>query len=68
VGRHLVPRGAVAILAAIGAGIAFASSEQIIGAVLAGVAIANVILLAVFVSFRLRSARRPPPPPPRRPH
>jgi hypothetical protein len=48
--KLLVFRGILAVVVAVLAVVAFASGHEIFGALLAGLAITNVILVAIFVS------------------
>ena len=64
----LILRGAVACLVAVAAVVAFMNDELVLGALLAGFAIANGILIVVFSRARVRTSRRPPNPPARRAH
>ena len=64
----MIGRGLLVGLTAVLAAVAFARGEPLVGAVLVGFALADVILLVVVTRFRVRAARRPPPPPPRRPN
>ena len=64
----LILRGAVAALVAVAAVVAFLNHEPVFGALLAGFAIANGILVVVFTRARVRTSRRPPQPPARRAH
>ena len=64
----LILRGAVACLVAVAAIVAFMNGEPIFGALLAGFAIANAILIVVFARAHARNASRPPNPPARRPN
>jgi hypothetical protein len=68
--RLLLMRGGVVVLAAIGAVIAFTSGEEIFGALLTGLVVANVLLIAFFASRGAWQRHSPPEPqpPPRRPH
>ena len=52
--KLLVLRGVVAFVVAVLAVISFASGEEIFGALLAGLAITNVILITVFASRQRR--------------
>jgi uncharacterized membrane protein HdeD (DUF308 family) len=52
--KLLVLRGVIAVVVAVLAVISFASGEEIFGALLAGLAITNVILIAVFGSRQRR--------------
>jgi hypothetical protein len=61
-------RGAFAVVLGILAVVAFASGEEIFGALLVAFAITNVILVSVFTWQRTRSAGQPPAPPARRPN
>jgi hypothetical protein len=64
----LILRGAVACLVGVAAVVAFLNDEPVFGALLAGFAIANGILVVVFARARIRTSRRPPAPPARRAH
>jgi hypothetical protein len=68
--RVLLMRGAVVVFA-VGASIfAFISGEEIFGALLAALAITNIILITFFASRGALLRRNPPEPgpPPRRPN
>ena len=65
--RLLLMRGAFAIVLGVLAVIAFASGEEIFGALLAGFAITNVILIAIFTWHQVKRESRPPAPPARQP-
>lgn len=57
--RLLLLRGLVTLVAAIASVAAFASGETVFGALLAGLAITNVVLITIFV--RAQQAQRPRP-------
>ena len=60
-------RGTFAIVLCVLAVIAFASGEEIFGALLAGFAIANMILVAIFTWHQVKHASQPPAAPARQP-
>jgi hypothetical protein len=64
----LILRGGVALLVAVAAVVAFLNDEPVFGALLAGFAIANFILIVVFARAHARNASKPPNPPARRAH
>jgi hypothetical protein len=68
--RVLVMRGAVVVFAVGASIVAFMSGEEIFGALLAALAITNVILITFFASRDAVLRRNPPEPqpPPRRPN
>lgn len=66
--KLLILRGIFVVVLGGLAVVAFANHEDIFGALLAGFAIANLILVTVFATHRVRTANRPPPEPARRPN
>jgi uncharacterized membrane protein len=58
--RLLLARGLLVVVVSILAVVAFASDEEIFGALLAGLAITNLILITIFVARQRRAA--PPAP------
>jgi hypothetical protein len=65
--RLLLMRGTFTIVLGVLAVIAFASGEEIFGALLAGFAITNMVLITIFTWHQVKAASRPPAPPARRP-
>jgi hypothetical protein len=66
--RLLIMRGTFAIALGALAVVAFASGEEIFGALLVAFAVTNVILICVFTWHRARTSGQPPAPPARRPN
>jgi hypothetical protein len=66
--RLLLLRGIFAFVLAILAVVAFASGEEILGALLTAFAITQAILVSVFTWHQVRNAGRPSAPPARRPN
>jgi hypothetical protein len=52
--KLLLLRGLMVVVVGVLAVVAFANGEEIFGALLAGLAITNVILIAIFTSRQLR--------------
>ena len=65
--RLLLLRGTFAIVLGVLAVIAFAGGEEIFGALLAGFAITNVILITIFTWHQAKIACQPPAAPARPP-
>ena len=65
--RLLLMRGTFTIVLGVLAVIAFASGEEIFGALLAGFAIANMILVTIFTWHQAKIASQPPAAPARPP-
>jgi hypothetical protein len=65
--RLLLMRGTFAIVLSVLAVVAFASGAKIFGALLAGFAIANMILVTIFTWHQVKRASQPPAPPARQP-